>query len=61
MDITKVLAGIAVSDLDQAKRWYEVFFGRSFDSEPMPGLTEWHTKGGVVQLIADEQRAGDRW
>jgi predicted enzyme related to lactoylglutathione lyase len=58
MQITKVLAGIAVRDLDQAKRWYEVFFARPVDAEPMSGLAEWHTPGGVLQLVVDEQRAG---
>ena len=58
MQITNVLAGVAVRDLDQAKRWYEVFFARPADTEPMAGLTEWHTPGGVLQLVLDEQRAG---
>lgn len=58
MEISKVLAGVAVSDLDRAKRWYEVLFGRSVDAEPMPSLSEWHTPGGVVQLVLDEDRAG---
>lgn len=58
MQISKVLAGVAVSDLEQAKRWYETLFSRPADAEPMPGLTEWHTPGGVVQLVADQQRAG---
>jgi predicted enzyme related to lactoylglutathione lyase len=58
MNINNVLAGVAVKDLDQAKRWYETFFGRPVDAEPMPGLAEWHTPGGVVQLVADEKRAG---
>jgi predicted enzyme related to lactoylglutathione lyase len=58
MQITKVLAGMAVRNLDQAKRWYEVFFARPADAEPMGGLAEWHTPGGVLQLVVDEQRAG---
>ena len=58
MQITNVLAGVAVRDLDQAKRWYEVFFARPADAEPMAGLAEWHTPGGVLQLVLDEQRAG---
>jgi predicted enzyme related to lactoylglutathione lyase len=58
MQITRVLAGVAVRDLDQAKRWYEVFFARPVDAEPMGGLAEWHTPGGVLQLVVDEQRAG---
>ncbi|MDL4812682.1 VOC family protein [Actinomadura opuntiae] len=58
MQINKVLAGVAVSDLPRAQRWYEMFFGRPVDAEPMAGLAEWHTPGGVVQLIADSRRAG---
>jgi predicted enzyme related to lactoylglutathione lyase len=58
MQITKVLAGMAVSNIDQAKRWYEVFFARPVDAEPMGGLAEWRTPGGVLQLVLDEERAG---
>jgi predicted enzyme related to lactoylglutathione lyase len=58
MQITNILAGVAVSDLDRAKRWYELFFGRPVDTEPMGGLAEWRTPGGVLQLVLDEQRAG---
>lgn len=58
MQIRNVLAAVAVSDLQQARRWYEVFFGRPADAEPMDGLAEWHTPGGAVQLVADERRAG---
>lgn len=58
MQITNVLAGVAVRKLDQAKRWYEIFFARPADAEPMAGLAEWHTPGGVLQLVLDEQRAG---
>jgi predicted enzyme related to lactoylglutathione lyase len=58
MQITNVLSGVAVSDLEQAKRWYETLFSRPCDTEPMPGLAEWHTPGGVVQLVVDQQRAG---
>ena len=55
MQIAKVLSGVAVSDLEQARRWYETFFGHPCDAEPMPGLAEWHTPGGVVQLVVDQQ------
>jgi predicted enzyme related to lactoylglutathione lyase len=58
MQISNVLAGVAVRDFDRAKHWYEVFFGRPVDTEPMGGLAEWHTPGGVVQLVLDQQRAG---
>lgn len=58
MEITKVLSGLAVSDMDAARRWYEVFFGHPADADPMDGLTEWHTAGGTVQLVLDPERAG---
>jgi catechol 2,3-dioxygenase-like lactoylglutathione lyase family enzyme len=58
MQITNVLAGVAVRDLDQAKRWYEVLLARPADAEPMAGLAEWRTPGGTLQLVLDEQRAG---
>lgn len=58
MRINKVLSAVAVSDQEQAKGWYQTLFGRPADAEPMPGLTEWHTPGGVVQLVLDSQRAG---
>jgi hypothetical protein len=35
VEITQVLAGIAVADLDRAAEWYEVMFGRPADAEPM--------------------------
>jgi predicted enzyme related to lactoylglutathione lyase len=58
MQISKVLSGIAVSDLEQAKPWYQTLFDAPPDVEPMPSLSEWHTPGGVVQLVVDGQRAG---
>lgn len=58
MLVSKVLAGVAVSDLARATTWYETLFGRRADAEPMPGLIEWHTPGGVVQLVVDPGRAG---
>ncbi|REE97418.1 VOC family protein [Thermomonospora umbrina] len=58
MQISNVLAGVAVSDLPRARRWYESLFGRGVDAEPMAGLVEWHTPGGVVQLVSDPERAG---
>ncbi|POM25272.1 Glyoxalase-like domain protein [Actinomadura rubteroloni] len=58
MRIDGVLAGLAVSDLSRSRRWYETVFDRPADAEPMPGLAEWHTPGGVVQVVADRRRAG---
>jgi predicted enzyme related to lactoylglutathione lyase len=59
MSIIRVLAGIAVADVDAALPWYERLFGRPADALPMEGLAEWHVpSGGVVQLVADAERAG---
>jgi predicted enzyme related to lactoylglutathione lyase len=59
MPVNRVLAGIAVADVDAALRWYEMLFGRPADQLPMEGLAEWHVpSGGVVQLVASAERAG---
>jgi predicted enzyme related to lactoylglutathione lyase len=59
MSLNRVLAGIAVADVDAAVPWYELLFGRPADEVPMEGLAEWHvTSGGVVQLVASAERAG---
>jgi predicted enzyme related to lactoylglutathione lyase len=58
MEINRVLAGVAVRDMEDAKRWYGSFFDRSPDAEPMPSLADWYTPGGTLQVVLDEQRAG---
>jgi predicted enzyme related to lactoylglutathione lyase len=59
MPVNRVLAGIAVADVDAALPWYELLFGRPADARPMEGLAEWHFPfGGVVQLVASAERAG---
>jgi glyoxylase I family protein len=59
MSVNRVLAGVAVGDIDAAVTWYERLFGRPADALPMEGLAEWHVpSGGVVQLVADRERAG---
>jgi predicted enzyme related to lactoylglutathione lyase len=59
VSINHVLAGIAVADVDAALPWYERLFGRPADALPMEGLAEWQVpSGGVVQLVADVERAG---
>jgi predicted enzyme related to lactoylglutathione lyase len=59
MSINRVLAGVAVADVDAAVPWYERLFGRPPDALPMEGLAEWHIPaGGVVQLVASADRAG---
>jgi hypothetical protein len=59
MPVNRVLAGIAVADVEAAPRWYELLFGRPADERPMEGLAEWHIpSGGVVQLVASPEGAG---
>ena len=59
MSVNRVLAGVAVADVDAAVPWYERLFGRPPDTLPMEGLAEWHVEGGgVVQLVASADRAG---
>jgi hypothetical protein len=58
--INRVLAGVAVEDVEAARPWYERLFGRRADALPMEGLAEWHVpSGGVVQLVAAD-RCHDR-
>jgi len=59
MPVNRVLAGIAVADVDAALPCYELFFGRPADELPMEGLAEWHVaSGAVVPLVASAERAG---
>jgi predicted enzyme related to lactoylglutathione lyase len=59
MSVNRVLAGVAVADVDAAVPWYERLFGRPPDALPMEGLAEWHIRaGGIVQLVANADRAG---
>jgi predicted enzyme related to lactoylglutathione lyase len=59
MSVNRVLAGVAVADVDAAMPWYERLFGRPADAQPMAGLAECHfPSGGVVQLVASAERSG---
>lgn len=59
MPVNRVLASVAVADVDAALPWYEQLFGRTADALPMDGLAEWHVpSGGVAQLVASAERAG---
>jgi glyoxylase I family protein len=54
-----VLAVVPVRDLARANAWYERFFGRPADNNPMPVLVEWRAVDtGWVQVFVDEERAG---
>lgn len=59
MPVNRVLAALAVADLDSAVRWYERLLGRPADELPMEGLAEWHfPRTGAIQLVEDADRAG---
>jgi predicted enzyme related to lactoylglutathione lyase len=59
MPVNRVLAALAVVDVDSALGWYERFLGRAADARPMEGLAEWHfAESGVIQLVEDAERAG---
>jgi predicted enzyme related to lactoylglutathione lyase len=57
--VNRVLAALAVTDVDSARPWYERLLGRPADALPMDGLAEWHfPEGGAIQLVQDAARAG---
>lgn len=59
MQITGLLAQVAVSDLAEAEEWYGRLFDGGPDARPMDGLVEWHLGDGRgVQLWRDPDRAG---
>src|SRR5271169_800925 len=59
MSIDHVLAVVPVSDIDEARPWYERLFGRPADNRPMVTLDEWRiADSGWVQLSLDPERAG---
>jgi len=59
MAISQVLAVVPVSDMDSARHWYELPFGRPEDNRPMTTLIEWRvTDGGWIQVFHDVERAG---
>ncbi len=59
MTITSILAVLSVTDFDAALAWYERFFGRPADRQPMDGLAEWQiTATAAIQLVRDQERGG---
>jgi glyoxylase I family protein len=59
MHVNHLLAVVPVSDIEDAKRWYERLLGSSPTNHPMPSLYEWRITGtGWVQVFADPERAG---
>ncbi len=57
--IDQVLAVVPVTDLNTARPWYELLFGRPEDNHPMETLVEWRiTNTGWIQVFHDPERAG---
>ena len=58
MSINNALAGVAVTSIDDAIRWYERVLG-STPRRPMPEVAEWQfADGGALQVFVDKERAG---
>jgi catechol 2,3-dioxygenase-like lactoylglutathione lyase family enzyme len=59
MPVVKVLAALAVADIEAARAWYEQLLGRPADDIPMATAAEWHlTETGSIQLVQSAERAG---
>lgn len=60
MPIVKVLAALAVADIEAARTWYERLLGRPADDVPMAEAAEWLvTEAGSIQLVQNAERAGN--
>jgi predicted enzyme related to lactoylglutathione lyase len=58
MSIDNVLAGVAVTSLDEAIRWYARVLGAA-PRRPMPEVAEWQfARGGALQVFEDPALAG---
>lgn len=59
MAVTRMLASMAVADLDAAVHWYTALLGRAPDALPMEGLAEWHLDERFgLQVFQNESDAG---
>ena len=59
LEVSNVLCGLAVRDVDAASEWMTRLLGRPADARPMAGLAEWHLPpNGSLQLVLDPERAG---
>lgn len=59
LEVSNVLAGLAVRDMTTAIDWTTRLLGRGPDARPMDGLADWHLPpSGVLQLVLDPGRAG---
>ena len=59
LSVSRVLAGLAVSDLERSVDWMTQFRGRGPDERPMPPLADWNFDAEhTLQLFHDPDRAG---
>ena len=55
----RIFAQISCSDIAVSRLWFESFFGRAPDTEPMAGLSEWHHQNAAgLQLFENADDAG---
>lgn len=59
MEMTHVFAGLAVSDYESARGWYERLLGRPADMLPKADEAVWQLSStGLIYIVADRSRAG---
>jgi glyoxylase I family protein len=59
MQMTHVFAGLAVSDYESARGWYERLLGRPADMFPKADEAVWQLCcTGLIYIVADRSRAG---
>jgi hypothetical protein len=59
LQVSNVLAGLAVRNMEAAIEWTTRLLGRGPDARPMDGLADWHLPpSGTLQLVLDPARAG---
>lgn len=59
MEITHVFAGLAVTDHESARGWYERLLGRPPDMLPKKDEAVWQLAStGSIYVVADIERAG---
>src|SRR5215468_376659 len=59
MDVSHVFAGLAVSDYEAARSWYERLLGRPPDMLPNADEAVWQlSRSALVYIVADHARAG---
>lgn len=59
MTLRAIYGQLSCSDLNVSTQWFTTVFGRGPDSQPMPGLAEWHHGDQAgFQLFANKGNAG---